>query len=238
MRPHVAALVLAGSMFLPGDAGVAQQASERATYTFYRNGAPVGRHTVDVATQGSRRSVRLDTQVAVQLADRVVVFRYTHRGTETWDGDRLVSMETQTDDNGNAFRVVANANGGSLVVKVTAPEAEAAGLGDRMLGLQSGGTGRTVEQVVPANVLPTSWWNPRVLEQTRLLNSQYGTLATVSIQLLDNETVRTGLGPVQAKRYRLSGGLPMDIWYDSEGRWVKSRFRGRDGSTVEVVRER
>jgi len=50
--------------------------------------------------------------------------------------------------------------------------------------------------------------------------------------------VRVGSAEVPATRYRLTGALPKDIWYDDQGRWLKSRFRGRDGSTVEVLRER
>src|ERR1700754_3421804 len=169
MRSHLAAVVLAGTTLLADDV-LAQAPPERASYTFFRNGAPVGRHTVDISTQGNRRSVSASTQQAVQLLDRVVVYRYSHRATETWDGDRLVSMETQTDDNGNVFRVTVSTSGGSLVVRSLAPETEAGGMADRMMGFQPSAPKKTVEQVLPGSTLPTSWWNRRVVEQSRLLN--------------------------------------------------------------------
>ena len=38
-----------------------------------------------------------------------------------------------------------------------------------------------------------------------------------------------------ATRYAYSGDLKADVWYDDAGRWVKLRFRGRDGSVIEYV---
>jgi len=47
--------------------------------------------------------------------------------------------------------------------------------------------------------------------------------------------VETERGDVFATHYVYSGELDTEVWYDDEGRWVKMRFKGRDGSTIEYV---
>jgi hypothetical protein len=42
----------------------------------------------------------------------------------------------------------------------------------------------------------------------------------------------TGNGPVTATRYRYSGELETEAWYDDAGRRVKLRFKGRDGTPI------
>jgi hypothetical protein len=214
-------------------------AQEHASYIFYRDGKPVGRHVVESSGQGAGLRVRVETQIQVQLADRITLFRYSHRASETWDGDRLVSMESQTDDNGKNFRVIANRGGSGLAIRATVPDVEAASIGDRMLSFQAFGTSeKLVEQVAPADLVPTNWWHHRIVRQTRLLNSQTGSISTIAIQQLGNEVVQTGLGQLAASRYRMTGVVTQDLWYDGRGRWIKSSFRARDGSAVELVRER
>jgi len=36
------------------------------------------------------------------------VFRFTHRNHETWEGDRLVAIETTTDDDGKPLSCTAS----------------------------------------------------------------------------------------------------------------------------------
>ena len=38
-----------------------------------------------------------------------------------------------------------------------------------------------------------------------------------------------------ATRYAYTGDLDNEVWYDDVGRWVKMRFKGRDGSTIDYV---
>ena len=47
-----------------------------------------------------------------------------------------------------------------------------------------------------------------------------------------SETVMTENGPVTATRYRYSGELETEVWYDDAGRWVKLRFKGREGTPI------
>jgi len=65
-----------------------------------------------------------------------------------------------------------------------------------------------------------AYWDPRILEADRLLNSQTGELVPVQVAALgpDSVPVRGVLRP--ASRYRISGrNLQIDVWY-ADGSWV------------------
>ncbi len=220
--------------------GVADvRAQERASYSFYRNGVAVGHHVVQTSGSAGRHTVDIDSQVAVRLGGQLTVFRYAHHSRETWDGERLISLESRTDDDGKSFRVLASAGAGGMVVRATVPEVENASLNDRMMGFAPTNSERLVEQVLPADLLPTSWSHARILKQSRLLNSQTGNLQQISVQQLGTDVVQTGQGQIPASRYRLTGMITtLELWYDNRGRWLKSAFRGRDGSAIEMVLER
>jgi len=239
MRPSTASLAVATAGLILTTACASVQAQERASYTFYRNGAAVGRHVVQSSAPGPRHTVDVSTHVAVQIANRITLFRYSHQSHETWEGERLVALDSRTDDDGRQHRVLASSGAAGLVVRATIPEVENASTSDRMMSFSAMTTERLVEQVVPGNVLPSSWSHFKIVQQTRLLNSQTGNVMPISVQQLGTDVVQTGIGQIPATRYRLSGMVaPLDIWYDNRGRWLKSAFKGRDGSTIEMILDR
>jgi hypothetical protein len=38
---------------------------------------------------------------------------------------------------------------------------------------------------------------------------------------------------VEATHYKYEGEIQNDVWYDAEGRWVRMKFLGDDGSAIE-----
>ena len=49
------------------------------------------------------------------------------------------------------------------------------------------------------------------------------------------DTVSTRNGSLRARHYLYSGDLNGEIWYDEDGRWVKLRFRAKDGSMIDYI---
>ena len=67
------------------------------------------------------------------------------------------------------------------------------------------------------------------------MNTQTGAEARVQVSVLGRETIRTANASIDATRYRYTGDLVMDQWFDDAGRWVKTSFTASDGSTIEYV---
>jgi hypothetical protein len=203
-----------------------------ATVSFLatRNGEPIGTHTLNFADDNGRRTVTVAIDLGVKVAG-VTIYRYVHRGRETWQAGLLQSLVTTTDDNGAQHEVKGARAGDRFKV-------------DRSLkpaGLLPGSTEQNPASVqygsetLPGDVLPTSHWNVRQARQTQLLNTQLGQKIDVQVTDMGRETVRTRARSLQATRYRYAGDLKLDQWFDEKGLWVKLSFLARDGSTIEYT---
>lgn len=173
-----------------------------------RDGASIGRHRVSFQRRGGQLQVDVAIDIAVSLAF-IPVFSYRHRNREVWQDDRLVALDSETDDDGSHYTVTARAVPDGLSVET--------------------GEGRLM---APRDILPTSYWNPRTVKQNRLLDTQRGRLLDVQSRLLGQEVLDGG---VAARRYRLSGDLDLDLWYSATGEWLKTAFEAR-GAAVSYAR--
>lgn len=220
------ALLLAGPLALAADSPY----PARITYAIYRDGQQIGRHIVTFEHKGLLKVVTVDCEVEVRALG-VAAYRYSHRGREEWNGEQLLSLRATTDDNGKRTTVTAERRDGALVVERTgAAAAPTAALADQ------GYRGPDViRQVLPGNLLPTSGWNFGQVKQTALLNTENGKVAHVQVTPAGQEMVQTPAGSVATTRYRYTGDLRMEQWFDSKGRWIKGTFAAFDGSTIEYI---
>ncbi|GEP55479.1 DUF6134 family protein [Reyranella soli] len=207
----VAALCLAIAGGVAAAGAQDQPYGPTLTFAVYRNGEPIGRHTLAFQHNGSDLTVSTTIDFGVKVMG-ITAYRYTHRGQENWTGDAFQSAFTQTDDNGTKYTVRAQrtANG----IDVQRP------------------SGR---EVMPPGTLPTSHWNVRQIGQTTLFNTQNGSQMHFHVTPLGREKVKTATGWVDANHYRYSGDVNKDQWFDDSGRWVKTVFKASDGSTIEYI---
>lgn len=180
-------------------------------FSVFRNGSEVGSHSVSILQQGSTITVNsaFDLQIKF-LFLTAYEFRYTSVGT--WEEGRMVEFASQVNDDGERFEITALPYSSGL--KITGPE----------------GT-----QDIASPVYPTTHWNAAVVNEKQVLNTLTGLINNVQINATAREEVETELGPVQATRYEYSGDLMTTVWYDDSGRWVKMKFKGRDGSDIEYL---
>jgi len=181
------------------------------SFAVQRNGEPIGSHTLTFQHDGRNLTVSTAIEFAVKFMG-FTAYRYSHRGREVWTGDDFRSVTTQTDDNGKMYSIRA--------------ERTAAGLD----------VARNAERdLLPAGLLPSTHWNVRQIGQTALLNTQNGTEARVQVTPMGRERVRTATGWLDANRYRYTGDVTKDQWFDDRGRWVKTTFKAPDGSTIDYI---
>jgi len=210
-RAFIAALLAGGALSAARPLrawGATAPSTGDITFDIRRDGTSIGGHRVAFRRAGERLEVDIDIDIAVSLAF-IPLFAYRHRNREIWRDGQLLALDSETDDDGERYTVSARAEGG--VLRVT-------------------GSGGDFE--APADILPTSYWNPRTVEQTRLLDSQHGRLLAVQSRLLGEERLDGGDA---ARRYRLSGDLDLDLWYSAAGEWLKTAFMVR-GAAVSYAR--
>ena len=211
---------LVGSLAWGGAAGLWQIRSwalpyggDRIMFKAYRNGSEIGWHRLTFSADADRLLVNIEIRFDVTFAF-LTLYRYRHRNRETWQGARLVALDTTTDDDGERFAVRAEAKGEELVVENAA--------GDVVL--------------LPADTLPSSYWHERTVEREQWLDTQSGRLARSTVERLGAEPIEAAGRTVTATRYRLRGDIDCELWYH-ERRWSKLRFSASDGSIIEYALE-
>ena len=188
--------------------GLAEAATRELNFKVEREGGPMGSHTVKIRQEGARTFVDININLKVQLGP-FTLFRYKHHNAEIWEGGRLISLATETDDDGTPYRVRGTA---------TANGFEVEGSGGRL--------------VLPANVLPTSYWRRESVQRAELLDTQRGVMVKVETKPEGTEMVQVGNKLVEAERFQSKGELVLTKWYDKAGNWVKLSFTAR-GSDIE-----
>lgn len=182
-------------------------------YTVLRDGDPIGTHAFRFRKDGDAVEVAVTTDIAVKMAF-ITLYRFRHDAHETWRGGRLVGLKSETDDDGTEHSLVVTAAGDGLQV---------VGDGDR--------------RRVPKTIIPASLWNPDIVRDGKsvVLNTLDGTTMKITVEDLGPETVTVENSPVEARHYAVKGDLERELWYDADGRLVKLRFEGDDGSDIQYV---
>ncbi len=184
----------------------------RLDFTVTRNGEPIGSQVYRIDRQGRRITVDIRTNIDFRLLS-LPIYRFRHESREIWEGDRLVRLISNTNDNGDPVVLDVRADGRVLRVG-----------------------GDAVHLEVDGKAVPASLWNPVVVKRERLLDTVKGTVLTTKVEYLGEEAVPVGERQVQARKYRLSGDYSRDLWYDSrDGSLVRVLFKAPDGSEVEYV---
>jgi hypothetical protein len=182
-------------------------------FTVLRDGHEIGTHRIDVKRSGDETRVDIATNVAVKLAF-VTVYRFEHYGHEIWRNDRLVKIDSKTDDDGTGKSLHGALDGKGLAID-----------------------GSAQKFVAEPAIVPASLWNPRIVEQGRLLNTLDGSEMDVNVAFVGEEKVAVHGTPVPARHYAITGQLQREVWFDADGTLVQVRFKASDDSDIRYVLE-
>ena len=202
VAPVVLASVLAVSAAFP--ARGADRAPE--SYVIFCNGQPVGSSVIRFRQDGDELVV--ETAVSARItAGFLTLFTYRHTGREIWRGNRLMALDTHTDDNGDRMAVTGRATAD----------------GFRVQGVDG-------SALLPMDIRPTSYWRHDAMQQHRLLDTENGRVLAVTA----TEIGRQAGQEAPRVKYRLSGQLKHELTLSYEqDRLVGASLR-KFGSDIEV----
>jgi hypothetical protein len=176
------------------------------SFSVWRNGSEIGSHTVDFERSGERMIVRSAADFVVRFGP-IVLYRYSYRATETWQGDTLQAVSAHTDDDGEAKFAEMRLEDGRLVVTGS----------------------RASRYVAPPGSIAATHWNPAELTQP-MINPQNGELMRFERHDFGQEQLSPA---VIARHVGLSGYATLDLWYDQSDRWCALRAIASDGSVID-----
>ncbi len=208
-------------VFLAGSLTTASASTETSTgdptalygdsiiFDVIRNGDVVGNHHVKLEKTGQIFNISSAFKLEIKLLF-LVAYRFQYLSKEVWENGNLQSLTSQVNDDGDKTLIELSSDGSQ--VTISGPEGE-------------------IQTQRPLFV--TTHWNADVIGQKRILNTITGLINKVEIKKMDRQSISTETGPVTATRYAYEGELRTEVWYDDAGRWVKMKFKGRDGSDIE-----
>lgn len=182
-------------------------------FTVLRNGSEVGRHEMRFRTEADSLKIDIRTNVAVKVAF-ITAYRFEHEGHEVWQNGRLVRLWSKTNDDGTPHVLDVSAGGSELTVMADGKEPERAAVS-----------------------IPASLWNERIVQQRSILNTLDGTRMNIAVSDLGPEAVSIKGRGVPARHYSITGDLQRELWYDAQNVLVKVRFKAKDGSDIEYLRQ-
>jgi hypothetical protein len=166
-------------------------------FSAYLDDAPIGYHRFTLREDSARTELRSEARFEVKVMF-ITVYLYAHDAVEQWRGNCLESLTSRTDSNGDRQTVAGTREGAGFAIA----------------------TGRSVE-TIDGCVMSFAYWNPAMLGQSQLLNSQTGKYEQVRIVALGEEKLSVRGEPVNAKRYRITGPRqPIDLWYSTGDEWL------------------
>jgi len=208
-------LLFSSAVFLsfPADAQVPE--SGEINFEILRDGSSFGEHRVRFEEDGGQTRVLIDIEMVYRLGP-IALFRYEHSNEEIWRGDKIISMTSQTNDDGDDY--VVNAIWGDVLSVEVSKEGEESAFD------------------APVDLYTTSYWHPSTLKATQLLNTQKGIIEDVTVTSAGREELPTQNGVIEADKYLIDASLPLEVWYEAGTQiWSGLRFDVR-GSTIEYRR--
>ncbi len=196
---HRRLLIHAAIAFLVLLGGITPAKAATRTWNFrvYLDDKPIGFQRFSVDDNNGDSTVAISARFEVKLLS-FTVYRYAHDASEQWRSDCLQNLSAQTDDNGEQLAVSTELSSTGLVA----------------IGKQ----GRVALGECPMSF---AYWNPRMLQQSQLLNSQTGEYQRVVIREIGTEKLQVRETAMLARRYRIAGlKKPIDVWYSDAGEWL------------------
>jgi hypothetical protein len=142
-------------------------------------------------------------------------YQYEHRAVETWQGDCLSTLSAHTVEDKVSTKVNAKLNAQSLRVD----------------------DGKT-KQNLPACSMTFAYWNPKIVEQTKLLNPQNAEYLDTTFSKLGNEQIEVKGKKISATHYQLNGSLAgkpklnIELWYNAANEWVALQSTTPEGYKI------
>lgn len=181
-------------------------------FTVYREDAPIGYHKFDFRPQGDKLEVEIDVDLEIKLMF-VTAFKFTHVASEVWENGRLIRMESETDDDGDPYKVKVRRLGDGMLVEVN---------GERKLA--------------PGDILPSNLWNRAILTEDKILHPIVGRVLPLKVTELGIREIDIGNGrKISAQGFKIDGGgeFQRELWYSPNDRLVEVGFNApRDGSRI------
>jgi hypothetical protein len=186
-------------------------ASESLNFRVLKDGEPIGYEKVEVIPTATGQTVKVETLTDVRVL--FLQFHYDHQRTEQWQDEKLVSVETTTNDDGIHYTYQASF------------EQDCYAIAGKGVGKRD----------ACDSAWPLTLWSEDVTDKTALFSVINAEPYTVKTEKVGAETVVVEDREIPATHYTMSGDVTRDLWYDTDGKLLKTSFK-RKGYDIDFIR--
>ena len=213
MKRRIVVLVM---ITLAGLVVAAQARSDQAAelvgrwdFDVYLNDKKVGKHFFEVTEIDGMKRVESEANFKYKILF-IPAYRYEHSNSERWADNCLIKFEAKTNANGKRMQARGHKNGAGFKV--------------------AGKNGLTE---LPECVMTFAYWNPKFLEQQKLLNPQSGEYLDVEVERLEPATLEVRGETVAATRYRVvAEKMNLTVWYSDDNEWLALESVAKGGNII------
>ena len=192
-------------------------ADDSVTFDVFLDDSRIGYHRFDFDTRdaGGDAAAIVTSEARFDVKFLfVTAFRYRHTAAERWVGGCLDALDARTNANGKRLEVTGERTASGFVVE-----------------------NGTAAESLPDCVMTFAYWNPRFLEQSRLLNPQTGEYVDVDVQALGPDAIRLSGEKVTADRYRVTArNTDLTVWYSPDKEWLALESVAKGGRIIRYER--
>lgn len=173
----------------------------RRRFRVLRDGDEIGSHVMDVRPgAGGEIQVAIEIELKVKILG-ITAYRYTMSNREIWQGGKLTSLDSVTNDDGEADHAKARASGGMLEID-----------------------GSVYQGVVSGDAVSTTYWSMAFLERGTWINTQTGVPIEVTTARLGAGEVAGQGGAIATERWSAKGENLDIVLHYAGGEWASVEF--------------
>lgn len=145
----------------------------------------------------------------------IEAYKYDHVSKEQWQNDCLTNIDVNTTED-------------KVNTKVKGKKT------DNGFEINDGKT----KQTLPACTMTFAYWNPKILEQSKLLNPQNAEYLETTFTKIGNENITVKGKPTETTHYKLVGALNgakklnIELWYNQNNDWVALKSITPEGYVI------
>lgn len=177
-------------------------------FNVYLDDTPIGyHHFIQVNSDTQKIFIKAEFDVKLLFFS---IYNYLHENSETWDGQCLKELSSNTNDNGEQQYVSFRQQNNNYIIK-------------------------TQQRSITVNncVRSFAYWNPDLLQSRQLLNAQTGELVDIELKNMGKNTRLVNNTPVESEQYRLLGkDIEIDLWYSPDKQWLALESKTESGSLL------
>ncbi len=183
---------------------------DRWEFDVYVDDKQIGNHVFELVENGEHQQSVNTAEFRYRVL-LIPAWRYSHTNTEQWNDDGcLESFSASTRVNGRQSNVSGARTDAGFVVESGDDTAE-----------------------LPRCIMSFAYWDPRFLEQTKLIDPQTGKYLPITVERLPPEAVEVRGAEIAAQPYRVRAEqLDLKVWYSEVNEWLALESVAKGGRVI------